>query len=123
MSTTQLSAEWQQKIEREAEFYANVGPDDAEISWGAGAKYYAIQLVAAQERIKTLEAALTIVVKWELPPTGRFWDDNVTPMSFGACYGSNGERDFMRHVANEALLPNTVKDKEDEKETRMDGKG
>jgi hypothetical protein len=47
---------------------------------------------------------LKIIQKWQLPATGQFWDDDKTrPMSYGACYGSNGERDFMRNIANEAL--------------------
>jgi hypothetical protein len=50
------------------------------------------------------QAALSVVQKWQLPSTGQFWDDDKTqPMSYGACYGSNGERDFMRNVANEAI--------------------
>lgn len=77
-------------------------------------EYADARLIAAQERIKQLEDALTIVQKWQLPSTGQFWDDDKTrPMSYGVCYGSNGERDFMRKVANEALTPNN-KQKEDE---------
>lgn len=50
--------------------------------------------------------ALRRIEKWfdEFPPTGRFWDDEKTrPMSYGAAYGSNGERDYMRGIASAAL--------------------
>lgn len=51
-----------------------------------------------------LADALKIIQNWQLPPTGQFWDKEQTqPMSFEAAYGSNGVRDFMCNVANEAL--------------------
>jgi hypothetical protein len=49
-----------------------------------------------------LRAALARIERWELPPSGRTWDDG-SPMSFGAAWGSNGERDFMRGIARAAL--------------------
>ena len=59
--------------------------------------------------ISRLRTALERIERWygEFPATGRFWDDpvNASPMSYSACYGSNGERDFMRSVAREALGP------------------
>lgn len=59
------------------------------------------------------EPALKIVQQWQLPSTGQFWDDDKTkPMSYAACYGSNGERDFMRNVANEALSAGGGKEEE-----------
>ncbi len=36
------------------------------------------------------------------PDTGERWP-NGQPMSYGACYGSNGERDYMRSIARDAL--------------------
>lgn len=45
---------------------------------------------------------LNKIVNWEMPVTDEFWDDG-SPMSYGACYGSNGERDYIRLVANEAI--------------------
>ena len=61
----------------------------------------------AWERIKELEAALGRIAKWfgEFPPTGRTWNDNGQgeEISYFACYGSNGERDYMRQVAASAL--------------------
>lgn len=62
-------------------------------------------------RIKVLETALATIVRWDdFPKTGRFWDredpqrDERRPMSFRACFGSNGERDYMRGIAGTALL-------------------
>lgn len=49
-------------------------------------------------------AFLQKIVKWELPATGKFWDKEETqPMSYGACYGSNGERDYFRALARELI--------------------
>ena len=53
------------------------------------------------DRARLIEA-LRIIEKWELPPSGRNWDDG-RPMSFGAAFGSNGERDYMRSLASVAL--------------------
>lgn len=59
---------------------------------------------ALKAKARKLADALKIIQNWQLPATGKFWDKEETqPMSYGACYGSNGERDFMRNVANEAL--------------------
>lgn len=55
-------------------------------------------------REQRLEEALKRIVKWEFPPTGRYWDEEKTmPMSYQAAFGSNGERDFMRKIASDAL--------------------
>lgn len=58
-------------------------------------------------RIEVLEGALKRIYRWvgEFPETGQYWDDpkNTEPMSYAACYGSNGERDYMRDVAKRAL--------------------
>lgn len=62
--------------------------------------------VAAQsERIERMEGALRRIEKWfgEFPDTGQKWPVSGEPVSYGACYGSNGERDFMRGVARSAL--------------------
>lgn len=77
----------------------------------AGATEYAAKLHQAQQEIAELktkcdryETALKIVQQWQLPATGKFWDLlQQEPMSYGACYGSNGERDYMRNIANQAL--------------------
>lgn len=49
-----------------------------------------------------LREALEKVERWQFPPTGKFWESG-TPVSYGAAYGSNGERDYMRNVARAAL--------------------
>lgn len=61
--------------------------------------------------------ALERVAKWfgEFPDTGRTWDDGE-PMSYSACFGSNGERDYMRQVAIDALA--TAQHAPDETTTR-----
>lgn len=46
------------------------------------------------------------ISRWhgEFPLTGKFWDDDKTrPISYGAENGSNGERDYMRGLAYQAL--------------------
>jgi hypothetical protein len=55
--------------------------------------------------------ALNKIVAWELPATGKFWpkDDGTgalsdRPMSYGACWGSNGERNYFREVAAKAII-------------------
>lgn len=68
-----------------------------------GYDYEALARVAPR-----LYAALERVESWTFPPSGRFWnnDDGTLsdrPMSYGAAYGSNGERDFMRAIAADAL--------------------
>lgn len=59
---------------------------------------------AWKERADKMEKALERIAKWEgeFPATGRTWDDG-TEMSYSALFGSNGERDFMRGIANDAL--------------------
>lgn len=59
---------------------------------------------AAEEREKRLREALTKIAKWfgEFTETGDCWQDG-TPISYGAQFGSNGERDFMRSIASAAL--------------------
>lgn len=76
----------------------------------------AVQIVRSAVEIdqenKRLRAALERIAKWEgeFPETGRFWDEpkNMQPMSYAACYGSNGERDYMRQVAQDALTLNDL---------------
>lgn len=65
---------------------------------------------AAADEILKLRGALERIERWhgEFPATGRYWDEpkNADPMSYSACFGSNGERDYMRQVARDALPPN-----------------
>lgn len=70
----------------------------------------AAEVAELREQLAEMRAALTRIEKWddEFPQTGEFWPntDGTTsdrPMSYGACYGSNGERDYMRSVARDAL--------------------
>jgi hypothetical protein len=53
-----------------------------------------------------LERALRRIAKWhgEFPGTGKFYDAEKTqPMSYAGAFGSDGERDYMRKIAQEAL--------------------
>lgn len=53
--------------------------------------------------VKTLRDALDKIERWEdFPATGQEHSDG-SPVAYGYCHGSNGERDFMRKVAREAL--------------------
>lgn len=60
------------------------------------------ELSAARAEAERLREALEKVERWQFPPTGKFWESG-TPVSYGAAYGSNGERDYMRNVARAAL--------------------
>lgn len=64
----------------------------------------ASHIEALQRQLAAKDAALGKIERWqgEFPNTGRTWDDGST-MSYAACYGSNGERDYMRKVAREGL--------------------
>ncbi|MCA0366770.1 MAG: hypothetical protein LCH57_01730 [Proteobacteria bacterium] len=65
---------------------------------------------ADEDRVRIAVEALGKIERWfgEFPETGRFWPDESgqatdQPMSYSACWGSNGERDYMRSVARQAL--------------------
>lgn len=61
----------------------------------------------AAREIERLRAALQRVARWhgEFPDSCRQWPDGQ-PMSYAAAFGSNGERDYMRQIALNALGPN-----------------
>ena len=69
----------------------------------------AAELAAANAREAGLRKALEVIREWTaFPPSGRFWRNgdgtiSARPMPYGAAFGSNGERDFMRQVARAAL--------------------
>jgi hypothetical protein len=68
------------------------------------AENHAEEVEALQQEIKRLRKALEFVLAWQFPATGKFWDDEKTrPMTYGAAYGSNGERDYMKQYIREAL--------------------
>lgn len=56
-------------------------------------------IAAVRARGKALE---TIEAWSDFPETGKTWNDG-TAMVYGVCYGSNGERDYMRGIAKKAL--------------------
>lgn len=63
----------------------------------------------AATTIERLRTALERIARWhgEFPESGHYWDEpeNTKPMSYASCYGSNGERDYMRQIARDALYP------------------
>lgn len=67
--------------------------------------YEKLEQVDSSPRERKMEKALKRIHKWfgEFPPTGRTWEDG-SEMSHSACMGSNGERDYMRDVAAQALV-------------------
>lgn len=78
----------------------------SELSDGLGAEIDFDVVEKQQIEIARLRKALGRIERWfgEFPETGKFWDDDKDrPMSYGAAYGSNGERDYMRSVARDAL--------------------
>jgi hypothetical protein len=56
----------------------------------------------AAAEIERLRGVLERIFAWQMPPSGRTWEDG-TPMSYSAAFGSNGERDLVRQWAADAL--------------------
>lgn len=58
-----------------------------------------------EEQNKIIKEALIRIMNWEMPETGEFWDPphNTRPMSYESAFGSNGVRDYIRALAQEAL--------------------
>ena len=65
------------------------------------------ELAKMREENVRYRNTLRRISKWfgEFPPTGKFWADGK-PSSYGSEYGSNGERDYMRQLADTALASN-----------------
>jgi len=63
---------------------------------------HADEMDKLRARLEVAVGALEAVNGWKMPETGRHWDDGEI-MSYGACFGSNGERDFIRNLSREAL--------------------
>ena len=44
------------------------------------------------------------IIAWKLPETGKYYDaEQQHPMSYEMCYGSNGAREYVRNLAQDAL--------------------
>ena len=55
--------------------------------------------------IKELKKALELIMNWDLPESGMYWDkEKKDAMSYGAAFGSNGERDYFKKIAQTALF-------------------
>ena len=48
------------------------------------------------------QTALQKIADWEMPPTNKFWPDGKE-IRYSYLYGSQGERDYIRSVALDAL--------------------
>lgn len=70
---------------------------------------------------EAMQAALEKIARWigQFPSTGRF-HDNGEPQSYAYCFGSNGERDYMRSVASAALSATTPAPAEQTDTERLD---
>ena len=71
------------------------------------AELWAINIIAERDRLaaenKALREALERIERWcDFPISGATWEDG-RDMSYGAAFGSNGERDYMRGIARAAL--------------------
>jgi len=66
-----------------------------------------------RDRAELIEALRAIEIWFGMfPPSGHFYEDG-TEMSYGAAFGSNGERDYMRGIARALLArfaPNPMVD-------------
>ena len=92
-------------------------------AFSPGTKFYALPPAAAAEiqpdwdkleacqqslrehmaEIERLREVLEIIERWkDFPESDHTWGDG-TPMSYGAAFGSIGERDYMRGIARTAL--------------------
>ena len=59
---------------------------------------------ALQAASEALVGSLEQIERWDgFPSIGEVWEESGEPVSYGAAFGSNGERDFMREVARKAL--------------------
>lgn len=57
-----------------------------------------------QSELEAVRAGLEKIANWELPATGKFWDDDKTqPLSYETAYGSNGVRDYIKSIALKLL--------------------
>jgi len=71
---------------------------------GATYQHLISKLEAQTAQMLELVEALEQIERWNgFPSTGKTWEGSGEPVSYGAAFGSNGERDFMRQVARKAL--------------------
>ena len=63
-----------------------------------------ITICVLQDEVAHLKETLLKIANWELPVTGKFWDDNKSqPVSYEAAHGSNGARDYIKALAAKAI--------------------
>lgn len=121
-----LDKQLQEQIRQQSKSYARKRFDEVQhqkrlhrktlimYAYQDGANGYAEQLQSASQRIEQLEKALKAIADWELPATGRYWDKEKTdPMSYEACHGSTGVKEYFMKLASEVLNnKNTADDTE-----------
>lgn len=89
--------------------------DNSELLAAADADAYVarqllVRATKAEEKLEEAAKVLEKIERWhgEFPETGQFWKnadgtDSDRTISYGAAYGSNGERDYMRSQARSFL--------------------
>lgn len=69
-----------------------------------GIKAAAELAINADAEIDRLRNALSKIASWELPETGKYWqDDKRYPVSYEAEHGSVGAQRYIQNLAIEAL--------------------
>lgn len=82
---------------------SHINPDHRD-GWNACYRAAQASLLAKEAECKVLMEALLKIARWELPATGKFWDEEKTrPTSYETEYGSNGARTYMRSLALAAI--------------------
>ena len=70
------------------------------------------QIILQQEELlherqiskQIMAATLTKIINWELPETGKFWDNDKTqPLSYTAEYGTEGVKEYIISLAQKSL--------------------
>jgi hypothetical protein len=89
----------------DADLVAGETLDDAVAKWNTRTPTPATTATVKDEALRKAVFALERIERWhgEFPETGRTWPTTGNPITFGMAYGSNGERDYMRGIAREAL--------------------
>lgn len=104
---TQTNSDWREVITEDRtieRYHTEEKAYEAKDRLDAEYLYARLFATAPRDVTKPLVEALQRIERWfdEFPDTGQKWGDG-SPVSYGAAFGSNGERDYMRAVARQAL--------------------
>lgn len=84
--------EFEERTPGNNHYYADDSTNHAYVGW------------CAATPAPALREALEKIERWELPPSGRYWDkERKDPMPYSAAFGSHGEREVIQGYAREAL--------------------